>query len=874
MFHHSRQLRTVSSAISCDLNRLHSLPAAALLPPKWRRTADILPLCASAQSLSETQRAHALAVVHGHLPRSVSISAALILSYATNHSYPTVLNNLFTRSLPFSRSPFLHNTLIRACTVLSNRHGEHRDTVRSKCIIWYNDLLRSNVPLRPDDHTFPFVLKLCADFLLVEKGLEVHGSSIKAGFDYDVFVSNTLILFYGSWGDLGSVRKVFDQMPRKDLISWNTLIRVFSDNECGLESVSLFKDMFSVFRVSPNAISIVSILPVCACLVDENLVRLVHCYVLKVGLDAEVRVGNALVDAYGKCGDFEAVEGAFNEIGDRNEVSWNSLIGSLAYMGFHSNALGSFRMMVKEGVKSSSITVASMLPVLVQLGLFSKGRELHGFSVRMGINADVFVSNALMDLYGKWSRFAEASNVFCKMSVRNIVSWNTMIGNFAQNGHELEALKHVREMQAHGELPNCVTLTNVLPACARLGSVIHGKEIHARSIRNESVLELFVSNALTDTYAKCYCLDHAQKMFNISLRDEVSYNTLILGYSQTSKCSNSVILFKEMELLGLKQDIISYMGVLSACANLSAIKEGKQIHAFAMRRFFHDHLFVANSLLDLYIKCGRIDISKQVFDQIPKKDTGSWNTMIMGFGMVGDLDSAVSFFEAMKVGNVEYDSVSYIAVLSACSHGGLVEKGKAYFADMLARDITPSDMHYACMVDLLGRSGLLGEAVSLINNLKIKPGVSIWGALLGASRLHGNVVLGCWAAEHLLQLKPEYSGYYVLLSNMYAEAGRWNEADGIRKLMNTRHVKKNPGCSWVQHASLLLSCKELSKYDCGSRICKVQDKHKQGKIRLLEFADEYQVQVLDVRVIEEFQFRNLQTMKELGRKVEPSQDTK
>lgn len=670
--------------------------------------------------------------------------------------------------------------------------------MRSYAILWYNDLLRNNAPLRPDDHTFPFVLKLCADFLFVEKGLEVHGSSIKAGFDYDVFVSNTLILFYGSWGDLGSVRKVFDKMPAKDLISWNTVIRVLSDNDGGLESVSMLKGMFLVSGITPNAISIVSILPVCTSLEDETLVRLIHCYVLKVGLDGEVRIGNALVDAYGKCGNFEALEGAFNEIGDRNEVSWNSLFGSLAYRGFHSSALDSFRLMVKEGVKLSSITVATMLPVLVELEFFSKGRELHAFSVKMSINTDVFVSNALMDLYGKWRRFTEASNVFSKMSVRNIVSWNTMIGNFAQNGHELDAIKHVRELQAHGELPNHVTLTNVLPACARLGSVIHGKEVHARSIRSESVFELFVSNALTAMYAKCGCLDHAQKIFNMSLRDEISYNTLILGYSQTSKCSNSVILFKEMEISGLKPDTISYMGVLSACANLSAIKEGKQIHAFAMRRLLHDHLFVANSLLDLYIKCGRINDSKKVFDQIPKKDTASWNTMIMGFGMVGELDSAVRFFEAMKEDDVEYDSVSYIAVLSACSHGGLVEKGKAYFTDMLARYITPSDMHYACMVDLFGRSGLMEEAVSLINNLKIKPGVNVWGALLGASRLHGNMELGCWAAEHLLQLKPEYSGYYVLLSNMYAEAGRWDEADGIRKLMNTRHVKKNPGCSWVQ----------------------------------------------------------------------------
>lgn len=642
------------------------------------------------------------------------------------------------------------------------------------------------------------MLKLCADFLHVSKGLEVHGRLIKAGFDDDVFVNNTLILFYGSCGDLWTVEKLFDEMSVRDLISWNTGIRVFSDNDCHLESVGLFKDMILTSGFMPNVISVVSVLPVCAGLENERLVSLIHCYVVKVGLDGETKVGNTLVDAYGKCGNIQALEGVFVEMVERNEVSWNSIIGGFSYRGFNSNALDCFRAMITESVKLNTVTIATMLPTLLELNLFNKGKELHCFSIKMDMDSDVFVANALIDMYGKWKRFIEASYVFYKLDTRNIVSWNTMIGNFAQNGLELDAVKLVREMQAHGEIPNSVTLANVLPACARLGSLRHGKEMHARSIRLWSALDSFVSNALTDMYAKCGRLDLAQTMFNISPRDEVSYNILIIGYSQTSECTKSISLFAEMEMLGMNHDTVSYTGVLSACANISAIKEGKQIHAFAMRRLFHEHLFIANSLLDLYAKCGLIEIARKVFDQIPKRDTASWNTMILGFGMLGELNTAIDLFEAMKEDNVKYDSVSYIAVLSACSHGGLVGKGKAYFDDMLIQNIKPSEMHYACMVDLLGRCGLMEEAVQLINSLSIKPGANIWGALLGASRLHGNVELGCWAAEHLLELKPDHPGYYIVLSNMYAEAGRWDEADRVRKLMNLRRVKKNPGCSWIQ----------------------------------------------------------------------------
>lgn len=625
----------------------------------------------------------------------------------------------------------------------------------------------------------------------------MHGRLVKAGLDEDVFVNNTLILFYGSYGDLWSVDEVFDGMPVRDLISWNTVIRVSSDNNRLLEAVGLLKEMYLKSDFLPNVISVVSILPVCAGLENGRLVSLVHSYAIKVSLDGEMKVGNALIDAYAKCGNLQASEGVFSEMDERNEVSWNSIIGGFSFRSFSSEALGYFRAMIDEGVNLNTVTIATVLPILSELNLFDNGTELHGFSIKMDLDSDVFVANTLIDMYGKWKRFAEASNVFYMMDTRNIVSWNTMIGNFTQNGLELDSIELVRKMQAYGEVPNSITLTNVLPSCGKVGSLRHGKELHARSLRFGLIFELFVSNALMDMYAKCGRLDLAQTMFCISPRDEVSYNILMLGYSQTSKSLKSISLFREMEMVGLKHETVSYTGVLSACANISACKEGKQIHTLAIRNLFHEHLFVANSLLDMYTKCGSIDIAMKVFDRIPKRDTASWNTMILGFGMIGELDTAINLFEAMKDDDVQPDSVSYIAVLSACSHGGLVAKGKAYFDEMLTQNIIPSEIHYACIVDLLGRNGLMEEALEFINKMAIKPGANIWGALLGASRIHGNVEVGIWAAENLLELKSENPGYYVVLSNLYTEVGRWEEADRVRKLMSSRNVKKNPGCSWV-----------------------------------------------------------------------------
>ncbi|KAK7274452.1 hypothetical protein RIF29_15542 [Crotalaria pallida] len=771
---------------------------------------DLLKLTSTfSLTLSQTKQIHASALLHGILPRSVSLSSSLILHYAafhqTPHLHPPAPLLLFLHTLPYSpNTPFLWNTLIRACSIAHLSHG----------FSTYNAMLRAGV--KPDDHTFPFVLKACSEFQEMRKGLEVHGAVFKLGFDRDVFVGNTLLLFYCNCGGFGDAMKVFDEMLVRDTVSWNSVIGLCSLHGLYEEGLGFFREMMSFLR--PDLVTVVSVLPVCADAGDEVMARSVHCYALKVGLLGHVKTGNALVDVYGKCGDAVASKQVFDEMDVRNEVSWNSVITGLSFRGLDGDALDVFRLMIVEGMKPNSVTVSSMLPVFGELGFFRLGREVHGFSLRTGIESDIFVANSLIDMYAKSGSSSVASSIFNKMGDTNIVSWNAMVANFAQNGLEFAAVELVRQMQAHGETPNSVTFTNVLPACARSGFLHVGKEIHARIIREGWAFDLFVSNALTDMYSKCGCLNFARNVFNNSARDKVSYNILIIGYSQTSDCTESLNLFSEMRLSGMIPDIVSFMGAISACANLASIKQGKEIHGLLVRKHVHTHLFAANSLLDLYTKCGRIDLATRVFDHIQEKDVASWNTMILGYGMIGELDTAINLFEAMEEDGVEYDSVSFIAVLSACSHGGLIEKGRKYFKKMQDLNIEPTHMHYACMVDLLGRAGLLEEAAGLIRSLSFVPDANVWGALLGACRIYGNVEMGCWAAEHLFNLMPQHCGYYILLSNMYAEAERWDEANRVRELMKSRGAKKNPGYSWVQigdHVHAFLVGEKIDNSDTG-----------------------------------------------------------
>lgn len=675
-----------------------------------------------------------------------------------------------------------------------------------------------DVGVSADSRTFPYVLKVCADARERRKGEEVHGSVFKTGFSDDVFVGNTLISFYGAIESVEAAKKVFDAMSDRDAVTWNSMITVFSDHGMAAESVRCFAEMVRVGSVMINQVTVITTLPACAVgFRDGKMGMTIHGYILKLNLDSSVNVGNSLIDMYIKSGFSETSLEIFSGMIEKTVVSWNTIIGGLVFLGKFSDAVFMFRSMLSSSWASkeiNSITISSLLPGIIELGHYPYGREIHGYAVRRSmVTSDIFVANSLLDMYSKSGRVKEASTIFQQIPTKNAISWNIMIANYAQNNLMSEALNLVRAMQTTkssedggggggGHQPNAVTLINILPACSRIPSLKHGKEIHARGIRSGISSDPFILNALIDTYSKCSRPDLAHIVFkSVVKKCEITYNSLIVGFSQNSLSKQSLELFSEMARVGLTHDSISISAALSACTNLPSLKHGTQIHGVTIRRNFHNHQFVANSLLDLYTKTGRFDLARAIFDRVEPKDVVSWNTMLLGYAMHGELDLLFEFFELMKSDEtIEYDSVSFVAVLSGCSHHGLVEKGRAYFNQLVATSgrVEVTQTHYACMVDLLGRAGLMEEAMAFIATMSVEPSSDVWGALLGACRVHGDLMYGRLAAERLFILEPGNSGYYTLLANMYAEVGNWDEAGEIRVRMKSRGVKKNPGFSWVQ----------------------------------------------------------------------------
>eukprot|EP01018_Ginkgo_biloba_P036678 Gb_33367 [translate_table: standard] len=570
-----------------------------------------------------------------------------------------------------------------------------------------------------------------------------------------------------------------------------------------------------------------------ACLEQKALpdCKLVHTHMIQTGFKPHASIGNKLVSMYTKCGSLVDGRRVFDEMPKQNLVSWTAMIAAYARGGFAEEAVILFYRMQHSGVQPNQFTFTGVLPAYATLGDLEKAKRVHEEIIRSGLQSNVFVESALVDMYVKCGSIDDARDVFDKMLERNVVSWTSMITGYARDGHVDEALKLFQEMperdvvswtaiitalSRHGHdeealtlfyqmgqagvEPDRFTFASVLSACANLASLERGKEMHEYIVRCGFQSDVFVESALVDMYVKCRSIENARNVFDeMPGRNVVSWNTMTVGYTQNGHFDQALKVFQEMQLTGLKPDADTYASILPACSNLAALEHGKGVHDDIIRSGFESNVFVGSALIDMYAKCGSIENAQKVFGKSPRRDMVSWTAMISGYAMHGCGKEALQLFEQMQHSGTNPDHVTFIGVLSACCHAGLVDDGWKYFDHMTRHyHITPVSEHYCCMVDLLGRAGHLDEAQDFISKMPIQTDCAVWGSLLAACRIHTNVELGERVAEHLFELDPQNAAHYVLLSNIYAAAGRWDGIEKVRKLMKDRSIKKKPGCSWIQ----------------------------------------------------------------------------
>ncbi|KAF5191505.1 Pentatricopeptide repeat-containing protein [Thalictrum thalictroides] len=462
---------------------------------------------------------------------------------------------------------------------------------------------------------------------------------------------------------------------------------------------------------------------------------------------------------------------------------------------------------IKEGRQVHSLVISYGFDSnsYIQSGLidfYAKGGDLESAKrVFDGILVKDPVSyNCLISGYSKSGEVSKAEELFSVMSEKTIVSWNSMMSCYLQNGDFHEGFRIFERMQVEKCKINEFTLATVLSICAKLGDLEKGLGV-TKFIENNSLLKnMFVSTAILEMYVKCGAVDEARREFDkMTRRDVVAWSAMIAGYAQNGKSNEALELFDDMINAKLKPNDVTLVSVISACGQLGSVDAGKRIGNYIETQGFASNVYVVSALLDMYAKCGNITKARHLFNQMTNRDIVSWNSMIGGLAYNGLAKEAIELFTEMKDAKVKPNEITFMGLLTACTHAGLIERGCAFFRSMKTDyNIVPKVQHCACIVDLYCRSGLLQEAYTFITKMETEPNVVIWGILLSACRINLNVDLAERAVEKLLLLEPENSGNYVLLANIYSIVGRWQDALKIRNLMKDKRLQKTSAYSWIE----------------------------------------------------------------------------
>lgn len=693
---------------------------------------------------------------------------------------------------------------------------------------------------KPNSITLAIILPVCTRSGALGVGKSVHSYAVKSGLELDTLVGNSLISMYAKSGHVSDdAYAVFDRMPERDVVSWNAMIAGFAENKRMSEAFELFCQMLKG-PTAPNYATIANILPVCSFLEDDAAYRLgkeIHCFVLRrTEIVADVSVVNALVSFYLRIGQMREAESLFRGMAFRDLVSWNSVIAGFTSNGEWLKAVELFHEFIfVEMLRPDSITILSILPACARLYNLQVGRQIHGYIIQHpGLREDTSVGNALISFYTKCGDIEAAVHTFLFMCKRDLISWNAMLDAFAETKLETHFVNHLHGMFLEGVRLDSITILTVLQFYGTVSRAGKVKEAHCFAIKSGLLLghgEPTLGNSLIDAYAKCENMDYAFKMFeilsgkrnvvtcnsiisgyvncglhdnahmifkNMSVRDLTTWNLMVRVYAENDCPSQALSLFHELQNHGMKPDAVTVMSLLPVCAQTASVQLLRQCHGYVTRFCFSD-VCLNGALLDVYSKCGGITAAYKLFKLTPQKDLVMFTAMIGGFAMHGMGEEAFGVFNHMLELGLKPDHIIITAVLSACSHTGLVDKGLEIFDSIdKVHGIKPTMEQYACVVDLLARGGRINDAYSFVTKMPIEANASIWGTLLGACRNHQEVEMGRAVADRLFEIENNNIGNYVVMSNLYAANARWDGVIEIRKLMKTRDLKKPAGCSWIE----------------------------------------------------------------------------
>ncbi|XP_050223127.1 pentatricopeptide repeat-containing protein At2g22410, mitochondrial-like [Mercurialis annua] len=561
---------------------------------------------------------------------------------------------------------------------------------------------------------------------------EEHGQLIRMYLHRNPFKMSSIIKSYAlSSSHLHQAYLAFTQIQQPTLLIFNYLIRGSSLSDNPYEAILMYTHlMYNSRGLLGDNLTFIFLFRACSRVHNLLLAQVFHLQVLKLGFGSYLYVANSLITMYASFRELECAHKVFDEIPDRDLVSWNSLICGYSWCNKFKEVLGLFHSMQEADVIPDSVTMVKLVLACNFLGDDAIVDSVVKYMEENHVHIDTYLGNTLIDMYGGRGLVDLAQTVFDGMQEKNIVSWNAMITGYAKAGNLVAANK----------------LFNDMPS-----------------------------------------------------KNVISWTSMISGYVQANRCSDAVKLFQEMMDANVRPDEVTIATVLSACSRLGSLDFGQAVHEYICRHGVKADVYVGNTLIYMYCKCGAVDKALEVFHEMKMKDGVSWTSVILGLAVNGFVDNSIELFSLMLKNGVQPTHGSFLGVLLACTHAGLVNQGLEYFENMeKVYGVKPEMKHYGCVVDLLSRSGNLDKAYKFIKEMPVAPDVVVWRILLSACKLHGNLVLAEIATNKLLKLDPSNSGNYVLLSNTYAGSDRWNEASKMRELMVEGDVSKPSGWSSIE----------------------------------------------------------------------------
>ncbi|KAJ9185806.1 hypothetical protein P3X46_005397 [Hevea brasiliensis] len=545
-----------------------------------------------------------------------------------------------------------------------------------------------------------------------------------------------------------------------------------------------------------------SILKACSQISMTHLGKEIHGFVLKNGLFGDVFIRNALMLMYAECGGLASARLLFDTMGERDVVSWSTMIRSYCRNRLFREGLELIKDMHFSNVKPSEVAMVSMVTLFADLENIQLGRAMHAYVIRNSADEKMAVplTTSLIDMYAKCGNLASARIIFNGFSQKSIVSWTALIAGYIRSNNLQEGERLFVKMIEENTVPNAITMLSLIIACAFVGAVQLGKRLHAYIFRNGPRMSLVLTTALVDMYGKCGDLRSARALFDsMENKDIMTWTAMISAYAQAHCIDHAFDLFVQMRDGKVMPNEVTMVSLLSLCAEVGALDMGKWIHAYIDKLGIEVDVVLKTALVDMYAKCGDIDRAQSLFREAMFRDICLWNAMMTGYGMNGYGAEALKLFAQMERLDIKPNDITFIGALHACGHAGLVAEGKRLFERMVHDfGLNPKVEHYGCMVDLLGRAGLLDEAYEMIESMPMTSNIAVWGALLAACKLHKNLDLGELAGREILALEPQNCGYNVLMSNIYAAANRWNDVAGMRKAMEDTGIEKEPGLSSIE----------------------------------------------------------------------------